>query len=53
MAVVAWQLGRAAIIDWLTVLIFTASAIALFRFRLNSAWLIGGAALIGLIATQN
>ena len=49
MAVVAWQLGRAAIVDWLTALIFLASALALLRFRLNSAWLIGGAALIGLM----
>src|ERR1022692_2305988 len=49
MAVVAWQLGRAAIVDWLTALIFVASAVALLRFRLNSAWLIGGAALIGLM----
>jgi chromate transporter len=50
MAVVACQLGWAAIIDWLTGLIFVASAVALFRFRLNSAWLVGGAALIGLVA---
>jgi chromate transporter len=50
MAVVAWQLGSAAITDWLTALIFVASAVALFRFRLNSAWIIGGAALIGVIA---
>ena len=49
MAVVAWQLGRVAIADWLTALIFLASAIALLRFRINSAWLIGGAALIGLM----
>ena len=49
MVVVAWQLGKAAIADWLTALIFVASAIALLRFRLNSAWLIGGAALIGLM----
>lgn len=49
MAVVAWQLGRVAIVDWLTALIFAASAVALLRFRLNSAWLIGGAALIGLM----
>jgi chromate transporter len=49
MAVVAWQLGRAAIVDWLAALIFVASAVALLRFRLNSAWLIGGAGLIGLM----
>ncbi|MBZ5719012.1 MAG: chromate efflux transporter [Acidobacteriia bacterium] len=53
MAVVAWQLGRAAIIDWLAALIFVASAVALLRFRLNSAWLIGGAALIGLMVKVN
>jgi len=53
MAVVAWQLGRAAIIDWLTVLIFAVSAIVLLRFRINSAWLIGGAALIGLMVKVN
>jgi chromate transporter len=50
MTVVAWQLGRAAIADWLAVLIFVASAVALLRFRLNSAWLIVGAALIGFMA---
>jgi len=49
MAVVAWQLGRAAISDWLTAVIFVASAVALIRFRVNSAWLIGGAVLIGWI----
>jgi chromate transporter len=49
MAVVAWQLGRAAIVDWLTALIFVGSAVVLFRFRPNSAWIISGAALIGLL----
>ena len=49
MAVVAWQLGRAAIADWRTALIFFASAVALLRFRFNSAWLIGGAAFLGLM----
>jgi len=47
MAVVAWQLGRAAVVDWVTALIFVGSAVALLRFRVNSAWLIGGAAVIG------
>jgi chromate transporter len=53
MAVVAWQLGRSAIVDWLTALMFIASAIAVLRFRLNSAWLIVGAALIGLMVKVN
>jgi chromate transporter len=47
MAVVAWQLGRASITDWLTLAIFVASAIAVLRFRINSAWLIAGAAVVG------
>ena len=47
MVVVAWQLGRAAIVDWPTFMILIASAALLFRFRANSAWVIGGAALLG------
>jgi chromate transporter len=50
MAVVAWQLGRAAIVDWRTLMILIASAILLLRFRINSAWVIGGAALLGWFA---
>jgi chromate transporter len=50
MAVVAWQLGRASVIDWLTFSILVVSVIAVFRFRLNSAWLILGAAMVGWIS---
>lgn len=49
MAVVTWQLGRAALVDLQTVALAAAAAIALFRFRLNSAWLVLGAAGIGLL----
>ncbi|MFZ3210937.1 MAG: chromate efflux transporter [Terriglobales bacterium] len=45
--VVAWQLGRAAIVDFTTLAIALVSAILLFRFRVNSAWLVIGAALVG------
>ena len=49
MAVVTWQLARAAIVDWITVLLTILSAALLFFFpRLNSAWLIGGAGLLGV-----
>jgi chromate transporter len=48
MGVVAWQLGRAAIVDFTTLAIVLISAVLLFRFRVNSAWLVLGAALIGL-----
>jgi chromate transporter len=47
MGVVAWQLGRAAIIDVTTVAIALVSAILLFRFHVNSAWLVLGAAVVG------
>jgi chromate transporter len=46
MAVVAWQLGRAAIVDWRTFTILIASSVVL-RFRVNSAWVIAGAGMIG------
>jgi len=47
MAVVAWQLGRASVIDWITLGILVISTTLLIRFRINSAWLIAGAGLIG------
>jgi chromate transporter len=47
MAVVTWQLGRAAIFDVTTVLLMVASAILLIRFRVNSAWLVLGGAAMG------
>jgi len=47
MAVVAWQLGRAAIVDWRTFIILAASSALVLRFRVNSALLIAGAALSG------
>ncbi|HSM54901.1 MAG TPA: chromate transporter, partial [Candidatus Sulfomarinibacteraceae bacterium] len=51
MAAVTWELGRAAIIDWLTALLAVISAILLFRLRLNSAWIVLGGAFVGLIAS--
>ena len=49
MAVVAWQLGKASIMNWTTLAIFLVALIGLLRFRLNSAWLIGVAAVFGLV----
>ena len=49
MGVVAWQLGREAIVSWQTALIAVASAGLLLRFRVNSAWLVLGAALVGVV----
>ncbi|MEM7345476.1 MAG: chromate transporter [Chloroflexota bacterium] len=49
MGAVTWQLGVASLIDPLTIILAVISAILLMRFKVNSTWLIGGAALIGLI----
>jgi len=48
MAGVTWQLGRAALIDLPTVLLAVVTAVLLFRFKLNSAWLVLAGGLIGL-----
>lgn len=50
MAFVTWQLARAAIVDWQTFALAVLSAVLLFRFpRLNSAWLVAGAGLLGAV----
>lgn len=45
--VVTYQLGRAAIVDFPTIALAVISAAILFRFRLNSAWLVLGGAIAG------
>lgn len=50
MAVVTYTLGRAAIVDWLTVVLTLLSLIAVFRFKINSAWLVLGGGLVGFVA---
>ena len=49
MAAVTWQLGRAALVDPLTIALAAASLLALVRFRLNATWLIGAGVLTGLL----
>ena len=50
MALVTWQLARSALVDWTTIALAVVSAVFLFRLpRLNSAWLIGTAGLIGAV----
>jgi len=49
MAVVTWQLGHSAVVDVTSLVLAVASAIVLFRFRVNSAWIVLGGALVGLI----
>jgi chromate transporter len=50
MIFVTWQLGRAALVDWLTISLALASAWLLLRWRVNSAWLVLGGAAAGLLA---
>jgi chromate transporter len=51
MAVVTWHLGRAALTDLPTVALALASLFLLLRFRINSAWLVLGGAILGLAAS--
>jgi chromate transporter len=48
MAGVAWQLGLAAIVNWLTLMLAAISVFVLFRFRVNSAWILLAGGIIGL-----
>lgn len=50
MAVVTWHLGKVALCDGFSVVLFLASAVLLLRFRVNSAWLVLGGAAIGWLA---
>jgi chromate transporter len=50
MAGVTLQLGQAALVDPLTWVLAIVAFLLLWRFKLNSAWLILAAAVVGLIA---
>jgi chromate transporter len=49
MAVVTWQLGRAAIVDVPTALLAIAAGSLLFTRRVGSAWLVAGGGVAGLL----
>jgi chromate transporter len=50
MAAVTWHLGRAALVDGVTVGVALIAAVLVLRLRLNSAWLVLGGALVGIVA---
>jgi chromate transporter len=52
MAAVTWQLGRAAVIDWFTAVLALISVVLVFRLKINSAWLVLGGGIIGLVSKQ-
>jgi chromate transporter len=49
MAVVTVQLARAALVDIPAILIAVMGAVLLVRWRVNSTWLVAGAALVGTV----
>lgn len=51
MAAVTVQLSRAALTDLVSATLALASAVLLFRYRVNSVWLVVGGALVGLVRT--
>jgi chromate transporter len=50
MAVVTWQLGRAAVVDTTTAVLALASAVLLARYRAAGVWLMPAGAAVGLAA---
>ena len=48
-SVVAWQLGKASIVDWKTLIVFGLGLIALLRYRVNSAWVVTAAGVVGWV----
>jgi chromate transporter len=49
MAVVTWQLGRVAVVDVPTLVLAAVGGVLLFRYRVNSAWLVLGAGVVGWV----
>jgi chromate transporter len=49
MLVVTYELSRAALVDVKTIILALVSALILFRFRVNSAWLVLGGGIAGLL----
>ncbi|HEY8202671.1 MAG TPA: chromate transporter, partial [Actinomycetota bacterium] len=47
MATVTWELGRSAVVDWLTAALALGAVVVLLVTRLNPAWLVAGGATVG------
>jgi len=50
MAGVTWQLGRAAVIDWFAAVLALISVVLVFRFKINSAWLVLAGGTMGFLS---
>lgn len=49
MAVVSWKLGVSAVVDIPTALLASAALVIVFKFKINSAWLVMSGGVIGLL----
>ncbi len=49
MAAVTWQLGRAGVVDWFTIVLTGIALFLVFRSKINSAWLILAGGLLGVL----
>jgi chromate transporter len=49
MAGVTWQLGQSAVVDVFTIVLALVALVLVFRFKVNSAWLILGGGLLGVV----
>src|SRR6516162_624573 len=52
MAGVSWQLGHAAVVDWVTAVLALISCVLVFASKINSAWLVLGGAAAGLLTSH-
>ena len=52
MLAVTWQLARTAVVDLTTATLAIAAGAALIVFRVNSAWLVVGGAMVGALAMR-
>ncbi|NJP10263.1 MAG: chromate transporter [Leptolyngbyaceae cyanobacterium RU_5_1] len=53
MAVVTYTLTRTTLVDGLTIAVAIVSAIVVFRFKVNSAWLVLAGGIIGFVARSS
>jgi chromate transporter len=49
MAVVGWQFARAAIVNMPAIVLMVFGAVLVFRYKVNSAWLMLGGAIVGIV----
>jgi chromate transporter len=51
MAVVSWKLGISAVIDITTIILFVVTLVTIFRYKVNTAWLVFAGGMIGYLVT--